>query len=257
MSAIKLSVIGAGSVVFSLGLVKSICLTAGLRGSTVHFMDINEERLDVICLAQRYAEDLGSDLKFAHTQNRAEALQDANFVVNTATATHNEYFMKRRREMVDAMGYFSATPACPNIITCRLCWMWPKTWKRFAQTPGFCRRATRLRRHHPDGPRNQRKVCGLCHGHYGVNHVARVIGLDPEKITWQAPGLNHNIWLTHLFTKGKMPCPCWTAGLRITSNSIGPNTKTAAFRRSGLRRPFYSTKYRALPHRRHPRRGGW
>lgn len=45
---IKVTVIGAGSVVFSLGLVKDICLTEGLAGSTVCFMDINAERLDII-----------------------------------------------------------------------------------------------------------------------------------------------------------------------------------------------------------------
>ena len=33
------------------------------------------------------------------------------------------------------------------------------------------------------------KVCGLCHGHYGVYEIARTIGLDPERVTWQAPGM--------------------------------------------------------------------
>ena len=46
-------------------------------------------------------------------------------------------------------------------------------------------------------------VCGLCHGHYGFKQVARTIGIDPEKVTWQAPGLNHNIWLTDFFYEGE------------------------------------------------------
>ena len=105
MSAVKVTIIGAGSVVFSLGLVKDLCLTKDLKGSEVCFMDINEERLDVITrLAQRYAEDLGSDLRFTSTLDRAESLQDADFVINTATITHNEYFMKRRREMAAEHG---------------------------------------------------------------------------------------------------------------------------------------------------------
>ena len=55
MSGVKVTIIGAGGVVFSLGLVKDLCLTDGLAGSTVSFMDINEERLDVIYrLAGRY-----------------------------------------------------------------------------------------------------------------------------------------------------------------------------------------------------------
>ena len=61
---IKVTVIGAGSIVFSLGLVKDICLTKSLAGSKVCFMDINAERLDIIHkLAVRYAEDLGADWK--------------------------------------------------------------------------------------------------------------------------------------------------------------------------------------------------
>ena len=104
---IKVTIFGAGSVVFSLGLVKDMCLTRGLHGSTVCFMDINEEVLDVVFrLALRYAEDLGADLNFEHTLSREECLKDADFVINTATITHNEYFMQRRREMTAEHGYF-------------------------------------------------------------------------------------------------------------------------------------------------------
>ena len=91
MSSVKVTIVGAGSVVFSLGLVKDLCLTKGLAGSEVHFMDINEERLDIgYRLGQRYAEDLGADLRFKYTSDRGEALQDANFVIDTATITHEE-----------------------------------------------------------------------------------------------------------------------------------------------------------------------
>ena len=45
---LKICIIGAGSAQFSLGLVKDLCLTENLRGSQVTFMDIDEERLDMI-----------------------------------------------------------------------------------------------------------------------------------------------------------------------------------------------------------------
>jgi translation elongation factor EF-Ts len=35
----KITIIGAGSAVFSLGLVRDLCLTPGLRGSTVCLME--------------------------------------------------------------------------------------------------------------------------------------------------------------------------------------------------------------------------
>ncbi len=209
MSAVNVTIIGAGSVVFSLGLVKDICLTAGLKGSRVHFMDINEERLDVVYqLAQRYAEDLGSDLKFERTLDRAEALQDANFVINTATITHNEYFMKRSREMVDKLGYFYGGTGMSEYHNLQLMLdvakdmekICPDAWILQAGNPVFDGTTLMSRE-------TSIKVCGLCHGHYGYAHVASVIGLDPEKVTWQAPGLNHNIWLTKFYYEGQDAYP--------------------------------------------------
>ncbi|MBN2393937.1 MAG: alpha-glucosidase/alpha-galactosidase [Anaerolineae bacterium] len=209
MSSVKVTIIGAGSVVFSLGLVKDLCLTEGLKGSTVHFMDINEERLDVVYrLAQRYAEDLGADLTFARTLDRAESLQDTDFVINTATITHNEYFMKRRRELVAKYGYFYGHTGMPEYHNLQLMldvaqdveFIAPNAWILQAGNPVFD--GTTLM-----GRETNVKVCGLCHGHYGVYGVARTIGLDPEKVTWQAPGLNHNIWLTHFYYEGQDAYP--------------------------------------------------
>ena len=37
-------------------------------------------------------------MTFEKTTSREAALQDADFVINTATVTHNEYFMQRRAE---------------------------------------------------------------------------------------------------------------------------------------------------------------
>jgi alpha-galactosidase len=205
MSAIKVTVIGAGSVVFSRGLVKDLCLTEGLKGSTVNFMDINEESLDVVYrLAQRYAEDLGADLRFERSLDRTEALPDSDFVINTATITHNEYFMKRRRELVAEYGYFYGRTGMPEYHNLQLMLdvardverLSPNAWILLAGNPVFD--GTTLM-----GRETNVKVCGLCHGHYGYRRVAQVIGLDPDKVTWQAPGLNHNIWLTHFYHEGE------------------------------------------------------
>ena len=78
-------------------------------------MDINAERLDIVYqLAIRYAEDLGADLQMEKTLNREDSLQDADFVINTATVTHNEYFMKRRRELTAEHGYFYGHTGMPE-----------------------------------------------------------------------------------------------------------------------------------------------
>lgn len=202
---IKVSIFGAGSVVFSLGLVKDLCLTKGLHDTHVSFMDIDEDRLSVIHkLAEKYAEDLGANLTFESTTDREASLTDAHFVINTATITHNEYFMKRRREMTAEHGYFYGATGMPEYHNIqlmldvardmeRLC---PDAWVLLAGNPVFDGTTAMTRE-------TSINVCGLCHGHYGYRQVASTIGLDPDGVTWQAPGLNHNIWLTDFFYEGE------------------------------------------------------
>jgi alpha-galactosidase len=51
------------------------------------------------------------------------------------------------------------------------------------------------------------KVIGLCHGHYGYLDLCQVLGLDPDRVTWEAPGLNHCIWLTQFRYDGEDAYP--------------------------------------------------
>ena len=86
MSAnLKIGLIGAGSAVFSLNLVRDLCVTEGLHSSQVWFMDPDEQRLGIVHrLASRYAAELGVDLAFERTTSREQALDGADFVINTA-----------------------------------------------------------------------------------------------------------------------------------------------------------------------------
>src|SRR5579859_3969514 len=98
---VRLGVIGAGSGVFSLGLVKDICLTPNLNGSEIVFMDIDAERLAMIHqLAERYTRELGSSLHFEKTLDRAAALRDADFVINTAYPLGHHH-ARRMREATE------------------------------------------------------------------------------------------------------------------------------------------------------------
>ena len=258
---IKVTIIGAGSVVFSLGLVKDLCLTEGLKGSEVCFMDINEERLDVIYrLGMRYAEDLGADLQFQRTLDREEALQEADFVINTATITHNEYFMKRRRELTAKHGYFYGRTGMPEYHNLQLMLdvvkdmekICPDAWVLQAGNPVFSGTTLMTRE-------TSIKVCGLCHGHYGYRNIANTIGLDPNRVTWQAPGLNHNIWLTHFYYDGQDAYPLlddWIENKaeaywkeRQDSGNIPAQMSVSAIHQYKM--------YGLMPVGDTPRRGGW
>jgi alpha-galactosidase len=205
---IRISVIGAGSAQFSLGLVKDLCLTPGLAGSQVSFMDVDAERLEMIeKLARRYAGELGSDLRFERTAERAASLREADFVINTASVT-SHHAQRAVRDLTAKHGYYYGgvhigggsqlafmLSVAQDIE--RIC---PDAWLIQSGNPVYegCTLMTR---------ETGIKVCGLCHGHYGVYEIARVLGLDPAKVDWQAPGLNHNIWLTHFLHDGQDAYP--------------------------------------------------
>ncbi len=207
-TAIKISVIGAGSAQFSLGLVKDLCLTPGLAGSLVSFMDVDLERLTMIeRLARRYAAELGADLRFEQTAERALSMAEASFVINTASVVSHHH-QRAVREVTARHGYYYGGVNLGNHAQLafmlsvardmeRIC---PDAWLIQSGNPVFegCTLMTR---------ETGIKVCGLCHGHYGVYQIATTLGLDPTRVTWQAPGLNHNIWLTHFLYDGKDAYP--------------------------------------------------
>ncbi|MGQ0602584.1 MAG: family 4 glycosyl hydrolase, partial [Anaerolineales bacterium] len=77
----KIALLGAGSTVFSLNLIRDLCLTPTLRGSALHFMDINPSRLDAVYgLCTRYAAEVDATLDLQQTTDRRAALQGADFV---------------------------------------------------------------------------------------------------------------------------------------------------------------------------------
>src|SRR3989304_5327115 len=102
----KVSIIGAGSMAWSMALVKDLCLTKGLKGSTVSFMDVDRKRLDVVHgLAKRFATEVKGKLRFEKTTERKKALKDADFVFNTALAGgHPSY--ETQRNVAEKNGYY-------------------------------------------------------------------------------------------------------------------------------------------------------
>ena len=202
-TAIKIGVIGAGSAVFSLGLIKDLCLQESLFGSTVTFMDVNPERLEMIHrLARRYAAELGVDLNFEMTVEREGALRDADFVINTAARGHDDE--EAERAIGEKHGYYRGVRigtyqhnlglmmSVARDIE-RIC---PNAWLIQSGNPVFegCTLMTR---------ETSLKIVGLCHGHYGYRRVAQVLGINPDEVRFQAPGLNHHIFATHLEHQGK------------------------------------------------------
>ncbi|MBA3450025.1 MAG: hypothetical protein H0T18_02295 [Chloroflexia bacterium] len=208
-----IGIIGAGSAVFSLGLIRDLCLTERLHGCTVRLMDIDESRLTAISrLCQRYAEETGAGIETIATNDRREALHGADFVINTALVTGYER-LRAGWEVAARHGYrFGGSlhvmhdePFWVNAYQLRffdrvvqevreLC---PEAWYLQVANPVLAG-ITWLGRRYPDV-----KMVGLCHGFAGVYKLADALGLDHDHLTFEIPGVNHTVFLTHAYHDGR------------------------------------------------------
>lgn len=257
---LKISVIGAGSAQFSLGVVKDLCLTEGVAGSHVSFMDIDEERLDMIYkLAVRYASQVGSKLTFEKTTSRQATLDGADFVINTGYVL-GHVVEASLRDLCSKYGYYhfggSLGPYHQFWLMLsvakdieKIC---PNAWLLQVGNPVFAGSTLMTRE-------TSTKVIGLCHGHYGYREIASVLGLDPDKVVWEAPGLNHNIWLTRFEYEGKDAYPLideWVAtrGEEYWRTHRARSTHDAQMSRGAINEYHL---YGLMPIGDTVRRGGW
>jgi alpha-galactosidase len=214
---LKISLIGAGSGVFSLSLIRDLCLTRSLEGSTISFMDINTQRLEgSYNLCRRYAQQLGVSLRFEKTLEREESLRGADFVVNAALAAGHAR-LQAGWEIARTHGYrwggslaimhdeafwinFYQLRLFESLVEdiLRIC---PNAWYLMVANP-VLGGTTHLLRKYP-----QLKMTGICHGFSGVYHVASLLGLDREGLTFEMPGVNHFVWLTQMYHRGRDVMP--------------------------------------------------
>jgi alpha-galactosidase len=214
---VKISIIGAGSAVFSLGLLIDLCMTPSLADSTISFMDINQERLDAVHhLCSRYAAELGMRFTLEKTTNRHESLDGADFVINTALAAGHER-LRAGWEIGRKHGYriggslhlmhdeafwinFYQLKLMDSVIQDVLT-VCPQAYYLQVGNPVLAG-ITHMGREYPEA-----KVIGLCHGFSAIYYIAHKLGLEREHITYEIPGVNHFVWLTKFFYKGQDAFP--------------------------------------------------
>lgn len=205
---IKIAIIGAGSVAWSSSVVRDLCLTPSLYGSTIVLMDINKERLELTYnIAKRYSSEVKADLNFEKTMDRKEAIRDADFVINTAMAGGHEYYEKMR-SISEKHGYYRGINSVEWNMVSDYHTIWgyyqfkltmdiardiedlsPDAWLLQLANPVF-ENTTLISRE------TKVKVIGLCHGHLGYREIAGTLKLNPEELEVESVGFNHVIWMT-------------------------------------------------------------
>lgn len=225
----KISIIGAGSVRFAQQLVGDIAQTEELSNENTHIymMDINEERLNAAyVLAQKYVHELGSPVKIVKTSRLDEAIDGADFIINTAypydpryhedgfrrwdTVTevsqkHGYYRGIDSQELNMVSTYTYVLASYPDLklaldIATMMEKLAPNAYLMQTANPVFeitqaVKRVTKA------------KIVGFCHGVAGVYEVFERLNLDPKDVDWQVAGVNHGIWLNRFRYRGQNAYP--------------------------------------------------
>lgn len=216
MENVKISVIGAGGC-FVVGLIHDLCLTPSLHDCTVSFMDINPERLDIShALCSRYAREMGVPLHIEKTLDRRASLKDADFVITIALVDGPRRLEEGWRTALK-LGY--KWPGSYHILYDEPFWLnfyqlrlfeditrdmqelCPNAWHLLVSNPVLAA-TTFLQRKYP-----RIKMVGLCHGFAAVHAIPDVLGLGQGPLTYEIPGVNHFVWLTHACKEGREVLP--------------------------------------------------
>jgi len=213
---VKISVIGAGSIVFTGRLMVDLCLTPSLSESTVVLMDIDEKRLNMMhSMVAKYAKEMKAGFTIKKTLDREEALNGADFVIDTVKVGGYEP-MEVERKIAESHGYYRGLGDKVSdyyggigafhqlnffLDLARdveeIC---PDAWLLQAANPVF-EGTTLISRE------TKAKVVGVCHGHFSYVDVLKVIGLSRKDVDVTVAGFNHNIWLTSFLHNGENAYP--------------------------------------------------
>lgn len=202
----KIAILGAGSAQFSGGIIRDLCVTPNLYGTKLTLMDVDEKRLRFITdMGKKLTQELGGKLEFESTLDRAEALDGADYVINTAQEGGHSWATAMTNMGRDAGLPNGCIPMIYQILF---------LLDVAHDMEKYCPDALQIQSANPvfEGGTAIHRLTkihniGLCHGHYGYREIADVLGLDRKDVTARMYGFNHWIWMTDFRYKGRDAYP--------------------------------------------------
>ncbi|MEU7740623.1 alpha-glucosidase/alpha-galactosidase [Nonomuraea sp. NPDC049158] len=205
MNTPKIAFIGAGSVVFTQGLLADLFAFAELKEARIALHDIDAERLSTATAAARHiAAERGASPRITAHADRREALTGADFVINIVQvgmgeATRTDFEIPARYgvrqtigDTLGVGGIFRALRTFPLLkalgediaAVCPEAWLLNYT-NPMAMNVQYLAEATGLTR-----------VVGLCHSVYWtMRDLSDLVGVPFEQVTYRAAGVNHQAWV--------------------------------------------------------------
>ena len=214
----KIVLIGAGSAVFTQGLVMDLISQKWNEPWELCLVDIDKTALDamgVICKKMIKEKKMEDTIKLSCSTERGELLAGADFVVTTIgvggrRAWERDVFIPREFGIYQPVG----DSVAPGGIS-RAMRMIPAVVAIAEDIKKYCPNAFFFNYSNPMTSicRAVRKetgvpVIGLCHGvKNGVRKLARFAGLDHKKLTEHVVGLNHFVIIYRLYSDGRDAWP--------------------------------------------------
>ena len=223
----KIVLIGAGSHKFARRLITDILSYPELRDCTICLMDIDKERLELTAsFARKFVTQNRFNTKIEATTNRREALEGANYVINTilvggeTSKINREITTKRwinEGDTVGPLGVFYGSRHVPVILDIchdmeELC---PDAWFLNYANPMaiICWAVSDYTRI---------KNVGLCHSvQHTSSDLAKYIGVPYEEISYWVAGINHMAWFLEFKWRGENAYPLLTEKFNNSANYEG------------------------------------
>lgn len=236
----KIVLIGAGSAVFTRGLVADLILHGKPRHLAL--VDIDPEALDTArLLVKRMLAARPAPVTVSAHTDRREALPGADYVVTTIAvggrrAWEQDVFIPRRYGIFQPVGdtimpggisrALRQVPAMVGIAR-DVQELAPDAWLfNYANPMAAICRALNLA--------TDARIVGLCHGvHDGERHVAKLLGVERERCGFRALGMNHLAFFTEMTVDGEDARPVLQEVLANAGQDPGESLRHYLFERFG------------------------
>src|SRR5688572_25031027 len=212
MNRKKIVLIGAGSAMFTQGLVADLILSPDMGPYELALVDIDPKALDIaVKLSEMLVAEAGADVKVAGATDRRDVLPGAHYVLTTIgvggrRGWEQDVFIPRKYGIMQPVG----DSVMPGGIS-----------RAMRMIPALVAIAQDIKELSPEAMfinysnpmtancRAVRKatgipVVGLCHGAFRVEReMATAAGAPPDEVTSVAVGLNHLTFFYKLHHKGR------------------------------------------------------
>jgi alpha-galactosidase len=239
----KITIIGAGSVEFTRGLLADFASLSELADATIALHDIDADRLDTAMrIAHGVQRGAGSRFVLESELERRAALDGADFVVNEIQvggleATLRDFEIPERHgvrqtigDTLGVGGVFRALRTIPVMleIVRDIAEVCPGAWLlNYTNPMAMLMQAL-------DGSGLHTRMVGLCHSVQNTHRLlAEIVGVPDSEISFETAGVNHQSFVLRFERNGESLYPRLDEAIERDPEGLGRRVRVELYRRFG------------------------